>query len=80
MVSDLADEFPEASILVVEPHIHELPKELANRRNVELVPLLAAAKADIVVLLVDHSAFKSADRVALGLADKAVIDTRGVWR
>jgi UDP-N-acetyl-D-mannosaminuronic acid dehydrogenase len=80
VVGNLADEFPEASILVVEPHIRELPKELANRRNVELVPLSAAAKADIVLLLVDHSAFKSADRVALGLADKAVIDTRGVWR
>ena len=80
VVGDLADEFPEATILVVEPHVRELPKELANRRNVELVPLSAAAKADIVVLLVDHSAFKSADRVALGLADKVVIDTRGVWR
>jgi len=80
VVGDLADEFPEASILVVEPHVRELPKELANRRNVELVPLSMAAKADVVVLLVDHSAFKNADRVALGLADKAVIDTRGVWR
>ncbi len=80
VVGDLADEFPEASILVVEPHVRELPKELANRKNVELAPLSAAAKADIVLLLVDHSAFKSADRVALGLADKTVIDTRGVWR
>jgi len=80
VVGDLADEFPETSILVVEPHVRELPKELANRRNVELVPLSAAAKADIVVLLVDHSTFKNADRVALGLADKVVIDTRGVWR
>ena len=80
VVGNLADEFPEASILVVEPHVRELPKELANRRNVELVPLSAAAKADIVVLLVDHSAFKKADRVALGLVEKVVIDTRGVWR
>lgn len=80
VVGNLADEFPEASILVVEPHVRELPKELANRRNVELVPLSAAAKADIVVLLVDHSAFKNADRVALGLVEKVVIDTRGVWR
>jgi UDP-N-acetyl-D-mannosaminuronic acid dehydrogenase len=80
VVGNLADEFPEASILVIEPHVRELPKELANRRNVELVPLPMAAKADIVVLLVDHSAFKNADRVALGLADKVVIDTRGVWR
>ncbi len=80
VVVDLADEFPEASILVIEPHVRELPKELADRRNVELAELPDAAKADVVVLLVDHSAFKHADRVALGLADKVVIDTRGVWR
>jgi UDP-N-acetyl-D-mannosaminuronic acid dehydrogenase len=36
--------------------------------------------ADIVVLLVDHSAFKSADRKRLRLAEKVVIDTRGAWR
>jgi UDP-N-acetyl-D-mannosaminuronic acid dehydrogenase len=48
---------------------------------VELVSLVdATAKADVVVLLVDHSAFKRADPVALGLGDKAVVDTRGVWR
>lgn len=81
IVADLADEFPQATIAVVEPHVRELPKELANRRNVELVSLVdATAKADVVVLLVDHSAFKRADPVALGLGDKTVVDTRGVWR
>ena len=81
IVADLADEFAQANIAVVEPHVRELPKELANRRNVELVSLTdATAKADVVVLLVDHSAFKKADPVALGLSDKAVVDTRGVWR
>ncbi|HJR90767.1 MAG TPA: UDP-N-acetyl-D-mannosamine dehydrogenase [Aeromicrobium sp.] len=81
IVADLADEFPQAHIVVVEPHVRQLPKELANRRNVELATLTdATAKADVVVLLVDHSAFKKADPVALGLSDKAVVDTRGVWR
>ena len=40
----------------------------------------AVADADVVVLLVDHQQFKKSDPVALGLADKAVVDTRGVWR
>jgi UDP-N-acetyl-D-mannosaminuronic acid dehydrogenase len=80
IVGDLADEFPEATIAVVEPHIHELPKELANRRNVELVSLAdAALKSDVLVLLVDHTAFKLADVEELGLSEKAVVDTRGVW-
>lgn len=81
IVGDLADEFPDATIAVVEPHVRELPPELANRRNVDLMSLAdATAKADVVVLLVDHSVFRQADAVALGLTDKTVIDTRGVWR
>ena len=76
----LADEFAESDVLVVEPHIDELPKELANRRNVSLVVLPdAVAKADVVVLLVDHTAFKEADAATLGLAGRALVDTRGVW-
>ena len=76
----LADEFAESDVLVVEPHIDELPKELANRRNVSLVGLQdAVAKADVVVLLVDHTAFKEADAATLGLAGRALVDTRGVW-
>ncbi|MEV0891292.1 UDP-N-acetyl-D-mannosamine dehydrogenase [Promicromonospora sp. MEB111] len=76
----LADEFAESDVLVVEPHIEELPKELANRRNVLLTTLEdAVPKADVVVLLVDHSAFKHADTEALGLGTTPLVDTRGVW-
>lgn len=76
----LADEFAGSDVLVVEPHVEELPKELANRRNVMLTTLEdAVPKADVVVLLVDHSAFKHADTVALGLDTTRVVDTRGVW-
>lgn len=81
IVGRLADALPEARIAAVEPHIEELPAELAARGNVTLEPLDEAVRdADIVVLLVDHSQFKAADRRRLRLREKVVIDTRGVWR
>ena len=77
----LADELPGSPLAVVEPHISALPLELSARDNVDLAELYDAVHAaDIVVLLVDHSAFKSADRKRLRLAEKVVIDTRGAWR
>ncbi|MFD6444798.1 UDP-N-acetyl-D-mannosamine dehydrogenase [Promicromonospora sp. NPDC060204] len=58
IVGALADEYPQAEILVVEPHVGELPKELANRRNVVLSTVEdAVARADVIALLVGHSAF-----------------------
>lgn len=58
IVAELADEYPDAEILVVEPHVDQLPKELANRRNVVLGTLDdAAGRADVIALLVGHSAF-----------------------
>lgn len=81
IVGRLADALPEARIAAVEPHIEELPAELAARENVTLEPLAEAVRdADIVVLLVDHSQFKAADRRKLRLREKVVIDTRGAWR
>jgi UDP-N-acetyl-D-mannosaminuronic acid dehydrogenase len=76
----LADEFPDGKVIAVEPHVTELPPELANRRNVELAGVDAAmAQADVVVILVDHAQFK--ERVdVLRDTDKVVIDTRGVLR
>jgi len=74
----LADEFGSAQILAVEPHVDELPKALSGRPNVELENLESAVeKADVVLLLVDHDIFKNMD-IAL-LAEKRVIDTRGIW-
>lgn len=64
-------------ILVVEPHISELPSEL-KLENVTLMDFdMALAQANLAVLLVDHSAFLHVDRDVL--KDKFVIDTRGVW-
>lgn len=64
-------------VIVVEPHISELPADLNG--CVELASLEAAvAVADVVVLLVNHQGFLEFNR--RNLEGKAVIDTRGVWR
>jgi len=64
-------------VLAVEPHITTLPVALAGRA--ELVDLPAAlARADAIVLLVDHRAFGSL--TLADLAGKALVDTRGQIR
>jgi UDP-N-acetyl-D-mannosaminuronic acid dehydrogenase len=66
-------------ILVVEPHVRELPKSLREFRNVRKVELAQAMKdADVIVLLVDHRQFHRIDRGILDI--KVVIDTQGIWR
>lgn len=58
-------------ILVVEPHVTELPPGLEGAR---LTDLAGAAAADVHVMLVDHGAFKGSARPS-GLT----VDVRGVW-
>ena len=64
-------------ILAVEPNIHQLPEKLA-KKGVELVSLTAALeRANVLLVLVDHKAFK-----ALSINDvntKVVVDTRGLF-
>jgi UDP-N-acetyl-D-mannosaminuronic acid dehydrogenase len=65
-------------ILVVEPFTDELPKALAGS-GAQLVMLDAALRqAEIVVVLVDHTAFKHLSPA--DLAGKLVFDTRGMLR
>lgn len=64
-------------LLIVEPHIEALPGHLAEIG--ELVGLgQAITEADVILLLVDHDAFKAIRKPAL--RGKALLDTRGVWR
>lgn len=64
-------------IAVVEPFASALPKGLADSGAV-LVPLEQAfAECAIVVLLVDHDAFRAIDPGSI--AGKTVFDTRGIW-
>ena len=66
-------------ILAVEPHVDALPPALDNLDNVTKASLEEALeKADVVVLLTDHRAFKDVPRKRL--EGKRVFDARGVWR
>lgn len=65
-------------LLVAEPHITELPASLAGTGTAELVDVATAVRdADVVLLLVDHDAFRGVKKTAL--RGKAVFDTRGLW-
>lgn len=75
IVDSLAVEMPGTTILVVEPHVDELPDELAARDNVRLCTLEEAAElATVGVLLVDHEAFRGGN---LGDLFSALIDSCG---
>jgi UDP-N-acetyl-D-mannosaminuronic acid dehydrogenase len=66
-------------VLVVEPHVGELPAALGACANASLVDLRTALEStDILVGLVAHRAFRSIDREAL--LGKIVIDACGMWR
>lgn len=68
-----------AEMLVVEPHVTALPGVLADLPRVRRASLdQALSHADVVVLLVDHRAFRALDRARL--SGKIVVDTRGAWR
>lgn len=66
-------------ILVVGSNIQELPQNLSGVENLRLVSANEALfHANIVVMLVNHHGFYD---INLGqLADKQIIDTRGVWQ
>lgn len=64
-------------LLVVEPHVNELPKRLADL-NLRLWDFNQATdRANILLLLVDHMSFLSVDHDVV--KNKIVVDTRGVW-
>jgi len=79
ITEQVARRLPGATVLAVEPNVHDLPPVLQAQHNLALVDLSdALPKADIVVLLVDHNQFKAIKPPVLD--GKHVIDTRGLWR
>ncbi len=63
-------------LLAVEPFIDELPIGFGD--HTKLVDAKTAAKdADVAVLLVDHTEFRTMD---MGRFEGPIIDTRGIWR
>ncbi len=77
IAAHLADD--NVTLMIVEPHISDLPKGLSGRDNVTLKDAdTAIREADIVVVLVGHSAFKDAPRDVL--LSRVVIDTVGLFQ
>lgn len=64
-------------LYVSEPHIATLPKNLEGENVFLMEAQEAVKKADMVLLLVNHQAFKNFS--ISFLAGKVVIDTRGMW-
>ena len=76
IAAHLAETLQDRRINVAEPHVEELPKQLANRSNVELVSIEdSIQRSDVVVVLVDHDDVKAVAPELL--SGKIVIDTRG---
>jgi UDP-N-acetyl-D-mannosaminuronic acid dehydrogenase len=75
IAEQLASIFGE-DLIVCEPYIDELPRCLQGKAKLEDAEE-AIKKADIVVLLVDHKAFKKLPKRILD--QRVVIDTRGCW-
>jgi UDP-N-acetyl-D-mannosaminuronic acid dehydrogenase len=62
---------------VIEPHVSALPAALQTKTS--LKPLdLALQQADVIVMLVDHSAFKQIS--GQQVVQRWIVDTKGVWR
>lgn len=79
IVEQLAAKFSGTQVLVAEPHVEQLPASLRGYDNISLQGTEDAVRqADVVLLLVDHAAFKELDRELL--EGKALVDTRGFWR
>lgn len=78
VVLGLSEALPEAELLVAEPHIDQLPDALAGHDRAALVGAEEAIdRADVVVMLVDHAAFRSINRRSL--QGRSVFDTRGFF-
>ncbi|NIG18994.1 UDP-N-acetyl-D-mannosamine dehydrogenase [Pantoea sp. Al-1710] len=76
-VAHLITEWHSGSTLVVEPHVAEIPAQLAH--EAALVSTQdALQQADIIVMLVDHAQFRAID--ASEITQQWIIDTKGVWR
>jgi UDP-N-acetyl-D-mannosaminuronic acid dehydrogenase len=77
VASHLAED--NVNLIVAEPHVTRLPAPLADRSNVTKKSFEEAIhEADIIVLLVGHTAFRDVPRDLL--LSRIVIDTVGLWQ
>jgi UDP-N-acetyl-D-mannosaminuronic acid dehydrogenase len=76
-IAGMIAEWHKGETQVVEPNIHALPAKLAGHCTLTALDD-ALATADVLVLLVDHNAFKAIPGDAV--SQQYVVDTKGVWR
>jgi UDP-N-acetyl-D-mannosaminuronic acid dehydrogenase len=78
VVGLIANALPEVEIMVADPYVDELPPKLRSNANLRLVDAGEATdRADIIVLLVEHEAFKTLRHSRHN--GKVIYDTRGAW-
>ncbi|KAA8996465.1 UDP-N-acetyl-D-mannosamine dehydrogenase [Affinibrenneria salicis] len=76
-IVDMIARWHSGETLAVEPNIERLPAALEGQ--VTLVDTTSALRdADVLVMLVDHRAFKAVDPEEI--TQSWVVDTKGVWR
>jgi UDP-N-acetyl-D-mannosaminuronic acid dehydrogenase len=77
ITASLTERF-DGEVLVVEPNSKTLPDALVGTKSPTMCELdLALKKSQVIALLVDHREFRELDRNRL--ANKLIIDTRGIW-
>lgn len=76
ITAQLADKYPN-QVWAVEPNVQTLPQKLIDKK-VELLALdKALQQADVLVLLVEHKEFKSAN---IANSSAVIVDTKGIWK
>ncbi|ASN17030.1 UDP-N-acetyl-D-mannosamine dehydrogenase [Pantoea ananatis] len=76
-VAHLIADWHQGRTWVTEPHIQQIPDILATQATLVSTEQ-ALQEADIMVMLVDHHAFRRVD--AAHITQQWVVDTKGVWR
>jgi UDP-N-acetyl-D-mannosaminuronic acid dehydrogenase len=74
-IVEMLEKTHSGKVLVVEPHITFLPSALKTLYLVDMV--YAINNADILLMLVDHSVFKTISKNEL--KDKIKVDCKGLW-
>ena len=76
-VTRMIADWHQGTTLVVEPNVQSLPAAL--QASVTLIGLEdSLQQADVLVMLVDHRAFKAIEPAAV--TQQWIVDTKGVWR
>lgn len=76
-VAHLIADWHQGRTWVTEPHIQQIPDILSTQATLVSTEQ-ALQEADILVMLVDHHAFRRVD--AAQITQQWVVDTKGVWR